>query len=318
MPRKTWIAAALFALSLPAAAQNPRVLLDIDQGPLLIELDTQEAPLTSANFLAYVDAGRYNNTIVHRVAKDFVVQGGGFKADGTAIALFPDVQSERNNALTHVLGSIGLALPANAQGEPQVNAGDSGFFFNTTDNPELNEHYTAFGRVVWGMKNLQNMNNLPVFSGFQQPVLMPLLRRAVRVAPGEFPILPLHTGAWYDPENSGRGILLEVANAAGAETGPVLVLTWYDFFEGEQVWMTGVAPFQWGAHQVTVPLRIASGGQFGAAFDPSQVEQQDWGTITVRFTGCGTGEFTYESAFGNGTLPLRALTLPTQMACTGN
>lgn len=318
MPRKTWIAAALFWLSLPAAAQNPRVLLDIDQGPLLIELDQQEAPLTTANFLAYVDAGRYDNTLLHRVVRDFVVQGGGFKADGTAVALFPDVASERNNALVHLAGTIAVALPSNPQGVPQVDAGDSGFFINTTDNPELDEHYTVFGRVLWGGGNLQAMNALPVFLGSEQPIRLPLLRRAVRVAPGEFPILPLHTGAWYDPANSGRGILLEVAAAAGAETGPMLVLSWYDFFEGQQVWMTGVAPFQWGAHEVAIPLRIASGGQFGADFDPAQVEQQDWGTITVRFTGCGTGEFSYESAFGNGTLPLRALTLPTQMACSGN
>ena len=89
MLRKTWIAAALFALSLPAAAQDTRVLLDIDQGPLLIELDLEEAPLTSANFLAYVDAGRYDNTILHRVVKDFVVQGGAVKADASPIACCP-------------------------------------------------------------------------------------------------------------------------------------------------------------------------------------------------------------------------------------
>lgn len=313
---KLWIAAALLAFSQLALAQNPRVLLDTDRGPLLLELDAQRAPNTVANFLSYVDDGSFNATLLHRVVRNFVVQGGGFRDNAQTITKRPAINSERNNGLVNEPGTIAMALSGNP---PNINSATSDFFINTGTNTALNEHFTVFGRVVFGLRNLESLNTTPVFAGSEQPIRPPLIRRAVRVAPDQFPILSQHTGAWYDPARSGRGIVLEVANAAGSAAGPLMVVSWYDFFEGEQAWFTGVAPFQWGAHQVTVPLQVSAGGQFGEDFDPSQVvSDPQWGTLTIRFTGCGNGVFSYQSAYGEGTMNLRHLTKPTDATCVGN
>lgn len=306
------------AVPLLAQAQSaPRVLLDTDRGPILIELDAVNKPITTANFLSYVDDGTYNDTLIQRVARDFIAQGGSFKSNGNSVVRRPNIASERNQpGLTNVRGTIALALTANSNGTYNHNSANSDFFFNTRDNAVLNPDFPAFGRVIFGLSTLEAINTTPLFTNSQQPIRYPLIRRAVRTS--GFPILALHSGAWYDPAKSKRGISVEVGTGAPGGGSPLLVVYWYDYFEGEQVWMSGVAPFQWGANQVTVPMQITSGGQFGPAHNPSEVvSTSDWGTLTVRFTACDRAFFTYQSAFGNGEFQLQRLTIPTDSSCAG-
>jgi peptidyl-prolyl cis-trans isomerase A (cyclophilin A) len=310
------LAVALLALAPLAQAQNTRVLLDTDRGPLLLELDVARAPITSANFLTYVDAGDYNATLLQRVVTNFVVQGGGFKENGAALTRRAAITSERNNGLRNVPGTISMALSGNP---PNVNSATSDFFFNTGTNTSLDGNFTVFGKLVFGTKTLNSINTTTLFANSEQPIRIPLIKRAVRVAAGEFPILPLHTGAWYDPANSGKGFFLEVAQTSGNEAGPTLLVSWYDFYQGKQIWLVGLANFAWGASSVEVPMQISEGGQFGSAFAASQVvSNPSWGRLTVRFTGCDAGSFSYTSAYGNGTIPVRSLTLPTNESCSGN
>lgn len=299
-----------------ALAQSPRVLLDTDRGPLLLELDQARAPNTVANFLRYVDAGRFNDTLIHRVAKDFVVQGGGFKADTTAITRFETIASERNNGLSNTFGTIAMGLVGTP---PNVNSASSDFFINTGNNATLlNPNFTVFGRVVFGQKTLSTINGTTVFQNSEDPVRIPYITRAVRVAAGAFPILPLHTGSWYDPANAGKGFVLEVSQASGSETGPLVIVSWYDFHEGKQIWLYGLKNFNWGDSSVEVPVQISTGAQFGSAFNANQIiANANWGKITVRFSGCDAGSFTYTSIYGNGTFPVRSLTLPTDKSCAG-
>jgi len=72
--------ALLLATHLMAAdaSKAPHVMLDTSFGKIEIELDPVKAPISSDNFLKYVDSGFYNNTIFHRVIPGFMVQGGGF------------------------------------------------------------------------------------------------------------------------------------------------------------------------------------------------------------------------------------------------
>lgn len=314
--------ALLLALPLAAHAQNstPRVLMDTSHGPILIELDGVHTPRHTANFLAYVDAGRYNNTLMQRVAKDFVVQGGALRADFTAFPTFPNIDSERSNAgrLSNVRGTLAMALTWNNNGGYSVNTANSDFFFNVRDNSStLNEHFTAFGRIVFGLGALDSMSNLPLLDVQSQlPVVSPVIRKVVRTS--AFPILPLHTGAWYDPQKAGRGFNIEVSTAAPGSSDLLLVVYWYDFKDGEQVWMSGVAPFALGANQVVVPMQISTGGQFGPAFDPAQVQSSpNWGQLTVRFTACDRAFLSYTSEFGNGEFNLQRLTIPSGSSCVG-
>lgn len=313
------LAIALLALGNVATAQNPRVLMETDRGPLLVELDQARAPITVANFLAYVDAGAYNSMLVQRVVRNFVVQTGRFKEDGSVIPQRPAIASERNNGLQNTPGTLAMALTNDSQGRPQVNSATSDFFFNIATNTALNGDFTVFGRVVFGVQTLLALNTTPVFvQSPEQPVRYPLVRRVVRVAAGEFPLLPMHTGAWYDPANSGKGFFLEIAKVDGGDGSPLAVVSWYDFHQGEQIWAVGLAGFTWGASSVVVPLQISEGAQFGGAFQPGQVSSRSFGTITLRFSGCNTGTFTYNTPYGNGTFPVKSLTIPTDAVCVGN
>ena len=56
-----------------------KVKLTTNHGPIVIELDQAKAPISSENFLKYVDAGHYDGTIFHRVIDGFMIQGGGFE-----------------------------------------------------------------------------------------------------------------------------------------------------------------------------------------------------------------------------------------------
>jgi peptidyl-prolyl cis-trans isomerase A (cyclophilin A) len=282
---KSWIALALLACSTLAHAQNQRVLLDTDRGPVLVELDQTRAPITSANFLAYVDAKTFDKTLVHRVVKNFIVQMGGYKEDTTPVIKRPNIASERTNGLLNTTGTLAMALTS-SNGLPNTASANSEFFFNMANNTQLDGSYTVFGRVLFGMKTLTEINNTTLYGANgvgDAPVRMPLVKRAVRT--DGFPILDLHTGGWYDPAKNGRGFSVEVAN--GSETGALLVVYWYDYFEGKQIWMNGVKTFAWGDSQVVVPMQITRGGQFGSAFVPGDVVSDNaWGTLTVRFTAC--------------------------------
>ena len=126
---------------------------------------TRTTPQTAANFLRYVDDGRYANTVMHRSVSGFVVQGGGFSAPTVtgvlpaAISTFPPVVNEPGNS--NVRGTIALAKLG---GDP--NSGTSQFFFNTNDNSAnldfQNGGFTAFARVLGdGMDVVDAMAALP-------------------------------------------------------------------------------------------------------------------------------------------------------------
>ncbi len=316
MSFKSLLFFAFLAFGHVAAAQNTRVLLDTDRGPLLLEMDVARAPITSANFLRYVDDGAYNATLLARVVPNFVVQGGGFRENGLPITRRPPIATERTNGLRNVPGSIAMALSGNP---PNTASATSDFFINTATNTSLDGSFTVFGRLIFGTKTLASINTTPIYANSDDPVRPPLIKRASRVNAGEFPILPLHSGAWFDPNNSGKGFLIEVSQTAGAEAGPIMVVSWYDYFEGKQIWLSGIATFAHGASSVEVPLQITTGGQFGSAFQSSQVvSDNEWGRITLRFTGCDAGTFSYTSRYGNGSVAVRNLTLPTNESCVGN
>ena len=57
---------------------TPMVKLETSMGDIILELDEEKAPKTTANFLEYVKSGHYDGTIFHRVIPNFMIQGGGF------------------------------------------------------------------------------------------------------------------------------------------------------------------------------------------------------------------------------------------------
>lgn len=130
---------------------NPQVRVTTNMGEFVVELRPDRAPITVANFLRYVKEGFYSNTLFHRVVANFVIQGGGH--DATTLALKPTHESvfnESGNGLQNKRGAVGLA-----RADPP-HSGNSQFFVDLVDNPDLDPvstrwGYTVFGRVVQGM-----------------------------------------------------------------------------------------------------------------------------------------------------------------------
>ena len=134
----------------------PKVKMTTSYGEIIIELDKENAPITTENFLSYVESGFYNETVFHRVISGFMIQGGGHLADMTAKddKLDP-IQNEANNGLRNDRGSIAMARTANPH------SASSQFFINHADNAFLNFKtnqvdegwgYAVFGKVIEGME----------------------------------------------------------------------------------------------------------------------------------------------------------------------
>jgi peptidyl-prolyl cis-trans isomerase B (cyclophilin B) len=132
---------------------NPRVALETSMGTIVLELDGEKAPKTVANFLAYVDAEHYTDTIFHRVIKAFMIQGGNFTAEMTPKATKPPVQNEADNGLKNLRGTIAMARtndPHSASSQFFINAKDNGFLDHTAKDTR-GWGYCVFGKVVEGM-----------------------------------------------------------------------------------------------------------------------------------------------------------------------
>ncbi|MEY4753569.1 MAG: hypothetical protein RJA44_1244 [Pseudomonadota bacterium] len=131
---------------------NPQVDLNTNKGVIRIELDAEKAPLSTANFLAYVNSGHYNGTIFHRVIKGFMVQGGGFAVGMDQKSTMAPIQNEANNGLKNDKYTLAMARTS------APHSASAQFFINTVNNDFLNFKsesmqgwgYAVFGRVISG------------------------------------------------------------------------------------------------------------------------------------------------------------------------
>src|SRR5215467_14539342 len=147
--------ALVVAASCMAAAKgNPMVLISTSLGDIKVELYPDKAPETVKNFLQYVDAGYYDNTIFHRVIPGFMIQGGGLTADmqDKHEGQRAPIKNESSNGLTNEVGTLAMARTS------APDSATSQFFINTKNNDFLNKDkaqdsvgYAVFGKVVEGM-----------------------------------------------------------------------------------------------------------------------------------------------------------------------
>lgn len=112
---------------------------------------------------------------------------------------------------------------------------------------------------------------------------------------GPLPFSGKLSGSYFDPARSGEGVLLEIGQAG---TRNVLFLSWYTYFQGQQRWIVGNVDFPANATTVTVPLLISSGGQFGSAYNPAQVQFSSWGSATLTFPTCSRLTFAWAQTAG--------------------
>ncbi|MBD8494092.1 peptidylprolyl isomerase [Pseudomonas syringae] len=130
-----------------------KVKLTTNHGDIVLELNADKAPITAANFIEYVKAGHYENTVFHRVIGNFMIQGGGFepgmkeKKDKR-----PSIQNEADNGLANNKYSVAMARtmdPHSASAQFFINVADNSFLNHSGKNPQ-GWGYAVFAEVVEG------------------------------------------------------------------------------------------------------------------------------------------------------------------------
>jgi peptidyl-prolyl cis-trans isomerase A (cyclophilin A) len=170
--RRSILFSAVAALLLAGCGtSNPQVELRTPFGSIRIEVDSVRAPRTAANFLRYVDEGRFDSASFYRVRREdaealmqkgtAVVQGGLWRGDTTKFLPPISLESTQQTGLKHTDGVVSLARFG-------VDEGRGEFFVVVGDQPHLDYRgpdkpgYAAFGRVVEGMDLVRQIQRLPV------------------------------------------------------------------------------------------------------------------------------------------------------------
>ncbi len=176
------LVATVFALGQSARAAGPVVVVKTSVGAFEVELDPVHSPLSTANFLDYVDKKFYDGTIFHRVIPGFMVQGGGFGPDMAEKPAGAPIHNEGLNGLHNLRGTIAMAR------KPDPDSATAQFYINVADNNSLDATsdapgYAVFGRVIKGMEVVDKIvgvqtttkgmyENVPV-----EPVVIESVRR---------------------------------------------------------------------------------------------------------------------------------------------
>ncbi len=134
-------------------SKNPVITMSTSKGNIRIELDPEKAPVTSQNFIDYVNDGHYDGLIFHRVIPGFMIQGGGMNVEMREKKTKAPIKNEAGNGLANKAGSIAMARTN------VVDSATSQFFINVKDNEFLNHRspapaefgYAVFGQVIEGM-----------------------------------------------------------------------------------------------------------------------------------------------------------------------
>jgi len=140
---------------------HPKVRFQTSHGNFTVEIDTDRAPVTAENFLQYVEDRFYDNTLIHRVIDNFIIQGGGFEPGMIQKTTRPPIKNEAEHGLRNERGAIAMARIAD-----ETDSATSQFFINTRDNDILNyggKHepgYCAFGKVLEGMEVVERIEGV--------------------------------------------------------------------------------------------------------------------------------------------------------------
>lgn len=163
LPLLTVALSAFLTLAMPAHADKVR--LATSAGDIVLDLDREKAPKTVDNFVQYVKAGHYDGTIFHRVIPNFMVQGGGMKADMSEKPTRAPIPLESRNGLQNLVGTVAMARTMDP------NSATAQFFINVADNAFLDQAnsrdgngYAVFGKVVAGMDVVEKIKAVPTQS----------------------------------------------------------------------------------------------------------------------------------------------------------
>lgn len=311
---------SLFLLSLLSifsfSGYSQIVRMETVLGTIEIEMHPDAAPNTVANFMNYMNDGDYNNSIIHRSIPGFVIQGGGYIINNGAlesIVTDPAIENEFN--LSNIRGTIAMAKGSDPD------SATSQWFFNIADNSASLDNvsnsggFTVFGTVVSGMEVVDAISLLQVWDNFAgilgaafsdlplvnysgSGVIDDELVYITNVYDATFHINPGLNGAWYYPDTSGSGILLEIFPESDT-----VFMAWFTYDLAEPAegtvadigdaghrWFTGLGTIDYDTNSISVTLKSTSGG----LFDSSQaVINSTVGTVTITFEDCSNATVDY-------------------------
>ena len=150
-----------------------KVRMQTSMGDIVIELDTDKAPVTAENFLQYVREGFYDNTIFHRVINGFMVQGGGFEPGMKQKSTRAQIENEAANGLKNDTYTVAMARTSDPH------SASAQFFFNVKNNDFLNFRaattegygYCVFGQISEGREVIDKIKAVATGKrGFHQDV----------------------------------------------------------------------------------------------------------------------------------------------------
>ena len=142
------------------AKESIAIEIEMENGGIIsVELYPDIAPKTVANFTKLIDEGFFDGLIFHRVYPGFMIQGGGFTAEGEYKST-ENVKGEFSangvkNKLSHTRGILSMAR------SDDPNSASSQFFITVGDATFLDDNYAAFGKVTDGMEYADEIANTP-------------------------------------------------------------------------------------------------------------------------------------------------------------
>ncbi len=152
-----------FAMENKMSDSQTKVKLITSMGEIVIQLNTEKAPVSAENFLTYVKDGFYDGTIFHRIIPGFMAQGGGFDSDFKQKETHAPIKNEADNGLKNDRGTLAMARTSDPD------SATAQFFINYKDNDFLNYTsptsngwgYAVFAEVIEGMDYVDEMARAP-------------------------------------------------------------------------------------------------------------------------------------------------------------
>jgi len=315
----------LLCLALPLMAQARNVIITTPLGDIEIELLEDDAPLTVANFLTYVNDGRYTNAFIHRKVSNFIIQGGGYTfLDGTATAIVSDAPVVNEFKVSNTRGTVAMAK-LNDQPDSATNEWFINFGNNSANLDNQNGGFTVFARVTdESMAVVDAINALSTINGGGPFTDLPVINftpgdelkaehlMMTAISENQQAGFQMNTGlndAWFDPDTDGQGFFITVFPDLN-----VVNLAWFTYDtqlpgnddsanlgDPGHRWLTALGTIEGNKSVMTVT--VASGGLFDTATD---IEREQDGTITLTFDDCHSGTIEYDliSINSQGVVPI--------------